>query len=384
MIVERAGILSDPTRKLSMSQEKHEVEKELGEIRKEVIESRNLVIKTDNLLKNLHAEMKMVGKRQEDFQKRQWISSAAAYVAFAIIAVGGGLMISAARTASAGADRDRLEKQVAELSQQVEKQRADAQGQATAQRGAVEVYKAMTTLPGEERLKGVTQLAKLDTTRLSILERQALTDKADQLRREIGQAVLERGKAAFRRNEMTAAATELSRFLDMNPDPQDSLEASFFLGIAYNSLRKHEQAVPLLARFVTEDKRNKSRDYAMLLLAQSYQETNQLDKAAQTARDALGQYPNSDYAPQMKGRLSTVKRLQSGGTADAADPAAVPPGPAAPAPAAAVAPAGGAVAAPPRPPAPAPAAVQPAAGVQPQPPAAKPPAPAPAPAKPPG
>jgi len=383
MIVERAGILSDPTRKLSMSQEKHEVEKELGEIRKEVIESRNLVIKTDNLLKNLHAEMKMVGKRQEDFQKRQWISSAAAYVAFAVIAVGGGLMISAARTASAGADRDRLEKQVAELSQQVEKQRADGQGQATAQRAAVEVYKAMTTLPGDERLKGVEQLQKLDTTRLSTLEQKALSDKAEQLRREIGQAVLERGKAAFRRNEMTAAATELGRFLAMNPDPQDSLEASFFLGIAYNSLRKHDQAVPLLARFVSEDKRNKSRDYAMLLLAQSYQETNQLEKAAQTAREGLAQYPNSDYAPQMKGRLSTVKRLQSGGAADGADPAAVPPGAAA---APAPAPAGGPVAAPPRPPAPAPAtapAVQPSAGVQPQPPAAKPAAPAPAP-KPPG
>ncbi|HYV49697.1 MAG TPA: outer membrane protein assembly factor BamD [Myxococcaceae bacterium] len=325
-----------------MSQEKHEVEKELGEIRKEVIESRNLVIKTDNLLKNLHAEMKMVGKRQEDFQKRQWISSAAAYVAFAVIAVGGGLMISTARTAGAGAEKERLEKQVAELTQQVEKQKADAQALAGAQRNASDVYRNMTTLPGDERLRGVDQLAKLDTTKLSALERQALTDKADQLRREIGQATFERGKAAFRKNDMPAVVTDLGHFINMNPDQQDLLEASFFLGIAYNQLRKHEQAVPLLARFVTEDKKSKSRDYAMLLLAQSYQETNQLDKAAQVARDGLSQYPNSEFAPQMKGRLSTVKRLQSGGAADGADPAAGTPGTAAaPAPAAAKAPAPG-------------------------------------------
>jgi TolA-binding protein len=366
-MIDEREILSGHTRKLSMPQEKNEVEKELGKIRKEVIESRNLVIKTDNLLKNLHAEMKMVGKRQEDFQKRQWLSSAAAYVAFAVIAVGGGLMISSARTAGAGAEKERLEKQVAELTQQVEKQKGDAQALAAAERNASEVYRAMTTLPGDERLKGVDQLMKLDTTKLSGLERQALTDKADQLRREIGQAAFERGKSAFRKNDMPAVVKDLSRFVAMNPDPPDLLEASFFLGIAYNQLRNHQEAVPLLARFVSEDKKAKSRDYAMLLLAQSYQETNQLEKAAQTARDGLGTYPNSEFAPQMKGRLATVKRLQSGDAA-AADPAAAVAAPAA-APAAKPA-------APPVAPVPAPAATQPAAGTQP--PAAKPPA-APAP-----
>ena len=43
-----------------------ETDKGLDDIRREVIESRNLVIKTDNLLKNLHAELKVVGKRQEE------------------------------------------------------------------------------------------------------------------------------------------------------------------------------------------------------------------------------------------------------------------------------------------------------------------------------
>ena len=39
-MIEEREMLAGPTRKLSMSQEKNEVEKELGEIRKEVIESR--------------------------------------------------------------------------------------------------------------------------------------------------------------------------------------------------------------------------------------------------------------------------------------------------------------------------------------------------------
>jgi len=41
-------------------------------LRKEVIEARNLVIKTDNLLKNLHAELKQMGRKHEEQEKRHW------------------------------------------------------------------------------------------------------------------------------------------------------------------------------------------------------------------------------------------------------------------------------------------------------------------------
>lgn len=300
------------SRKISMAGEKTEVEKELSELKREVIEARNLVIKTDNLLKNLHAEVKTVGKRQDDFQKRQWISSGAAYIGFAVLCLVGAIALSSARAASANSERERLEKQVTELNAQLEKQRADSAAIATAQRQAAEVYKLMTTLPGDERLKGVDALVKLDTSKLTSLERQSLTDRAELLRREIGQAAFERGKAAFRRNDMEETVKELSRFVAMNPDQAELLDASFFLGIAQNQLRRHEEAVPLLTRFVEQDKKSKTRDYAMLLLAQSLQETKQLDKAADLMRAAIGEYPNSQFAPQFRGRLATVKRLAAG------------------------------------------------------------------------
>lgn len=332
-----------------------EVEKELTEIRKEVIEARNLVIKTDNLLKNLHAEVKAVGKRHEDFQRRQWISSGVAYALFAILAVGGAFMVANAKNSTAGAERDRLEKSVTDLSSQLEKQRAELAANQSAQRAAADVYKLMTTLPGDERLKGIDALVKLDTSRLSALERQALNDRAVLLRKEIGDSALERGKAAFRRNDMKAAAEDLSRFMAMNPTEEEALDASFFLGAAYNSINQHDKAWPLLARFVDGDKRSKTRDYAMVLLAQSYQETNQLDKALAIIRDAIGNYPASQYQGAMKARLNSAKR-QAGLTTDSAAPAPGAPAPAAPAPA----PAAPATAAP-APAAPAPAAPAPAA-----------------------
>src|SRR5687767_2042544 len=117
-----------------------DIEKGLDEVRREVIEARNLVIKTDNLLKNLHAELKMVGKRQDDFQKRQWISSGVAYGAFAIICAAGALLLSGVKASSANAEKAKLEKQTAELTAQVEKQKAEANAQAQAERAASDVY----------------------------------------------------------------------------------------------------------------------------------------------------------------------------------------------------------------------------------------------------
>ncbi|MCP3164037.1 tetratricopeptide repeat protein [Myxococcus qinghaiensis] len=327
---ESAEIVTGP-RKMSMpEQAKTEIDKELADLRREVVEARNLVIKSDNLLKNLHAEVKAVGKRHEDFQKRQWISSAAAYVLFAVIAVGAAVMITSARSSSATGERERLEKMVADLTGQLEKQRSDTSAHQTAQRGASEVYKMMTSLPGDERLKGIDALMKLDTSRLSTLERQALNDRATSLRRETGDAAFERGKIAFRKNEMDQVVSEMERFLAMNPPQEQSLDASFFLGTAYNQLRKHDKAVPLLARFVEGDRSSKTRDYAMLLLAQSYQEVGQMEKALETARDAAGAYLNSQYQPQFRSRIAMVKRAMSGNT-EAAGPAPAAPAQAAPA-----------------------------------------------------
>ena len=141
---------------------------------------------------------------------------------------------------------------------------------------------------------------------------------------------------------MKGTVEDLARFMAMNPTEADALDASFFLGAAYNNTNQHEKAVPMLVRFVEGDKKSKTRDYAMVLLAQSYQESKQPEKALETVREALANYPASQYLGAMKARLNSVKR-QMGLIPDAAPaPAVAAPAtpaaqPAAPAPAPATA-----------------------------------------------
>lgn len=306
-----------------------ELDKGLEEVRREVIESRNLVIKTDNQLKTLHAELKLVGKRQEDFQKRQWISSGVAYLAFVGLCIGGVVAITNARTASATAERERLEKQLKDTQADIDKQKAALAADAAAERTAADVYKMMTTLPGDERLKGIDALAKLDLSRVAPFTRQVLHDRAASLRQEVGSSMLERGKSAFRRQDYATTVSELTRFLALQPNEADAIEASYFLGNALIQVRKPEEAITPLKRFIDGDKRAKGRDFAMLMLMQAYDAANQRDKATEVARDALNAYPASEFNLGFRNRLARKEAAPAGTAA----PAPAAPAPAAPAPA---------------------------------------------------
>jgi len=153
-----------------------DLERELADIRREVIEGRNLVIRTDNLLKTLHSEVKAVGARQKEFERRQMVSSAAAYGLFALLAGTAAFLLSGARASSANGERDKAVTELKTLTQTVEKERADQATSAAARRSAADAYRMMTDLPGDRRLEGISALAKVDQSKLDPLERQALAD----------------------------------------------------------------------------------------------------------------------------------------------------------------------------------------------------------------
>jgi tetratricopeptide (TPR) repeat protein len=294
-----------------------DLERELADIRREVIEGRNLVIRTDNLLKTLHSEVKAFGARQKEFERKQMVSSAAAYALFAILAGGAALLLSGARASAANGERDKAVADLKALTQSVDKERADQASIAAARRSATDAYRMMTELPGDRRLEGISALARVDQSKLDPLERQALADRAAALRRELGQTAFERGKAAFRRNEWAAATEDLSRFLAMQPTEPEQIEASFMLGNAYVQQRKYEPAIAPLKTFVEKDRRSKNREWAMTLLAQAYEQTGKPEQAAAVAREALGMYPVSQFTPMLKARLSAAKRAMSGDGSDA-------------------------------------------------------------------
>ncbi len=319
--------------------EKRPLDRELAELRKEVIESRNLVIKTDNLLKNLFAELKQVSKKADDQYRRTWFASGAAYLVFAGAALGLGLLgvraslaSERARVETSQAEADAAKKRFEELNTQVTRAKQESDADKAASDKAIAVYRMLSEGDGEARLRGVDELAKLERTRLNSLELKALDERAKTLKVELGQNAFDRGTKAFRREDWRATSQELKRYLSLDGEGADSLQAAFMLGSALFNLKDWPGAQPHLERFVTGARGQKHADTASFLLGQVHEYQGRFDKAMEAYRKGVADYPGSELVPamQQRFRIAQVGALKVQPAAPA--PATPTPGQARPAP----------------------------------------------------
>ncbi len=128
-------------------------ERDLSDLRREVIESRNLVIKTDNLLKNLHAELKQMGRKQEQFEKRHMATSVAAYILFAAIATLGAFTFARSEIRGAREEAAANEGKVKQLTQEVDTLR---RGEASRREASEKAARAYDLLGSEKEGPGQT------------------------------------------------------------------------------------------------------------------------------------------------------------------------------------------------------------------------------------
>src|ERR1700682_4770202 len=113
---------------------------EMAQLRKEIVEARNLIIKTDNLLKNLHAELKQMGRAHDEQEKRHWMTSVTAYVAFAVLAGVGAIAYARAEVRTAREEAQGAELHARGLQQDGEKIKAADQARREASDKAARIY----------------------------------------------------------------------------------------------------------------------------------------------------------------------------------------------------------------------------------------------------
>ncbi|HXX29967.1 MAG TPA: tetratricopeptide repeat protein [Myxococcaceae bacterium] len=294
-----------------------ELEKELADIRREVIESRNLVIRTDNQLKTLHAEVKGVGRRLEEAQRRQRLASAVAYGIFALLAVGAGLAVSSVRAALAAHEQERLSRELGEARAALDLWKSRAAAGEVASEEAARATELLDAGTAADRRSAISALARIDQGRLSPLERSAIQELLARARREAGVEAIDHALKASRRGEPGAAVDELSAFLALDPPDPEALEASFLLGAALARTGRPAEAIPLLTRVVERERRVRTREEALALLALAYEQTGRPERAVEIARAALEASPASPWAPSFRARLTAARRLPA---ADAGSP----------------------------------------------------------------
>jgi tetratricopeptide (TPR) repeat protein len=272
-------------------------------LRKEVIEARNLVIKTDNLLKNLHAELKQMGRKHEEQEKRHWMTSVTAYVGFAVIAGVGAIAFANAEVRTARGDAQANEARAAALQKDAEKIKASDQTRRETSERALKVYELLgSEKEGPGLNQAMTQAMHLDRAQMSALEAKAIDDRAAGMKRQLAEAARTAGESAYRRQDWKQAAQDLGRYVELEPKVSDSM-IWFHLGNARIQTREYQGAIQPLESFLKSAGGTKTAQYAGLLLGQSYEEVGNAARAKEVYERALNLYPGSDFATQLRNRL---------------------------------------------------------------------------------
>jgi tetratricopeptide (TPR) repeat protein len=276
---------------------------EIAALRKEVIEARNLVIKTDNLLKNLHAELKQMGRKHEEQEKRHWMTSVTAYVAMAVLAGVGAIAYARAEVRTAREEAQANESRAVALQKDAEKIKGADQVRRDASEKALRVYDLLgSEKEGPALNQAMTQAMHLDRAQISALESKAIDDRAAGMKQKIAESARSAGESAFRRQDWKAASQELGRYVELEPKPADNM-IWFHLGSARVQTREFQGAVQPLENFLKSTGGTKTAQYAGLLLGQAYEEVGNPNRAREVYERAVALYPGSDFAPMIRNRL---------------------------------------------------------------------------------
>ncbi|GAC1341775.1 MAG: hypothetical protein NVSMB23_13780 [Myxococcales bacterium] len=285
--------------------------RELHELRKEVVEARNLVIKTDNLLKNMHAEIKKMGARQDEFAKRRFYSSGTAYVCISVIAVVGAMALARSESGHEREQSAQNEARAKQLSQQVEQLQKQEATRREVSEKAARVYEQIgSEREGPALNQAMSNAVRIDRQMLSPLEAKALEDRVASMKKAVAQGALERGSRGYRLGDWKGAATELGRYAELSPGSVEPL-VNFHLGHARAMSREWAGVIAPMESFLKTAGSTKTAQNAGFYLGEAYEEAGNYTKAAEAYTRAAALYPGSDLAPTIRAKLRRLPSLQA-------------------------------------------------------------------------
>jgi TolA-binding protein len=297
---------------------------EIAALRKEVIETRNLIIKTDNLLKNLHAELKQMGRAHDEQEKRHWLTSVTAYIAFAVLAGVGAIAYARAEVRTAREEAQTAEAHARSLQQDAEKIKSADMVRREASEKAGRIYEMLgSEKEGPGLNQAMSQAVHLDKNMISALEAKSIEDRSAGMKTRLAQAALERGNSAFRRQDWPATSAELGRYVELEPKVSEP-NVWYHLGQARIQTKEFAGAVVPLENFLKTAGTGKTAQYAGFLLGQAYEESGNAQKARDAFERAVNLYPGSEFAPAIRNHLRRVQAQLSPAQASPTPPAPAP------------------------------------------------------------
>ena len=282
----------------------HEVDDELQEIKREIIESRGLVIKTNNLTNALSADLKLIAKRQQTYERRLiWNSAAALVILVAVVlvalAIAMDARIDAIRKENSGGKQE-LER-LHELEKVTQKQQAD---QLTAEQEAAKFYDLIRQ---NRRADVVRMYDDIKGKPLTKTESEVFADAVERAKADLAVHAYIRGQENAKLQRWQEAASHFEESLRYNDASPIAPAVRLGVATAYRNLRRQKEALPILLALTEQNVDKEVVDDALYLLAKCQTELEMWNEAKSSWRALLARFPQSTYALEAKRSLQELQ-----------------------------------------------------------------------------
>ncbi|MCA9625711.1 MAG: tetratricopeptide repeat protein [Myxococcales bacterium] len=280
-----------------------EFDEELRDIKREIIESRGLIIKTNNLTNALAADLKSIGKRQQNFERRAFWNSAAANGLFVLVVIGVVKFAWDARVDAVERETRQAHSQISRLEGELKQLQADAEARSKGANAAAAFYELMRSGKKRELIEAFEKLSKEE---LSRAERAFFRDEVDRVRSQLAVNAYHEGLEAMRSGRWHEAVVGFEEALRFDDTASHAPNAQLNLARGYRHLNRQRDAIPILVKLSEASANSEVLDDAMFLLSECLIDIQAWNDAKTTLRSFIRRYPNSAYINDAKMALADL------------------------------------------------------------------------------
>ncbi len=281
-------------------------EYELSEIKREIVESRSLTIKTNNLINALSADVKSIARRQQSYERRFFVNSAAAYVVTVAVLLVLFKFAWDAKLDTVRAEGKDSRDRVAQLEREIKAIQTREDTTTRSARAAAEFYELIQQDKRRQVLDKYPEISRLDLTKT---ERAVFEDAVERARNELSLLAYQTGFDHGQMGRWQEARNDFEESLRLKPNASHAPQATYQLAIALRHLGQQRLAIPQLMQLSEASADREVTDDATLLLAQLQIDIQAWNDAKTSLRAFLRRFPKSALLNEARAKLAELELL---------------------------------------------------------------------------
>ena len=281
-----------------------ELEEQLRDLKREIIESRGMTIKTNNLTNALAADLKSIGRRQHNFERRAFWNSAAANLLFVVVVIVVVKFAWDSRVESVERETKRSRARVAQLTEELDALQKHNEQRSQAETAAAAFYELLRANKTREMIDAHENLRKQKLTRT---EETFFRDAVERARGQLSVSAYHKGLEHLRAARWHEAVVAFEEALHYSSTATHAPSAQLNLARAYRRINRQRDAVPILTKLSEVSADAEILDDAMFLLAECLIDIQAYNDAKTTLRSFIRRYPKSPYLNDAKMALADLQ-----------------------------------------------------------------------------